>query len=193
MNNQPSRREKTSTTKLSSTDKGKIVERIVALMHKYPDKRVKVEQNVRLPPVLHKTGRAREVYVLLTREIAGHAVQIAIECKNEQRPIDTPAIDTFAKKLQRVGVPNGIYVSASGYTKDAIETFTLKDLTNEVFYASIVAAFESIVYLFCQVVTVYVTTQSETYSLLQAPFYDKNGKRCGALGDLIWQKWINEE
>jgi Restriction endonuclease len=201
MNKQPSRRKKASTTKLSSTDKGKIVEHIVALMHKYPDTSVKVEQNVRLPPVLNKAGRKREIDVLLTKDIAGHSVQMAIECKNEQRPIDTPAIDAFAKKLQRVGVLYGIYVSASGYTKDAIEnaatdgikTFILKDLTEEVLYASIVEAFHSIVYLFCQVVTVYLTTPSETYNLLQAPFYDKNGKQCGALGDLIWQKWISEE
>src|SRR5437588_1802210 len=201
MNEQPSRREKASAKKLSSTDKGKIVERIVALMHKYPDTSVKVEQNVHLPSVLNKASRKREIDVLLTKDIAGHSVQIAIECKNEQRPIDTPAIDAFAKKLQRVGIPYGIYVSASGYTKDAIEnaaidgikTFTLKDLTEEVLYTSIVEAFQSVVYLFCQVVVVFITTPSETYKLLQAPFYDKNGKKCGALGDLIWQKWISEE
>src|SRR5437660_12493863 len=146
MNEQPSRREKASTIKLSSTDKGKIVERIVALMHKYPDTSVKVEQNVRLPLVLRKTGRAREIDVLLTRDIAGHSVQIAIECKNAQRPIDTPAIDAFTTKLQRVGVPNGIFVSASGYTTEAIESaaedgikpFALNDLTEKVLYASIV-------------------------------------------------------
>src|SRR6266567_1692559 len=146
MNKQPSHRKKASITKLSSNEKGKIVEHIVALMHKYPDTSVKVEQNVRLPTVLNKIGRKREIDVLLTRDIAGHSVQIAIECKNEQRPIDTPAIDAFAKKLQRVGVRYGIYVSASGYTKDAIEnaaadgikTFTLKDLTKEVLHASIV-------------------------------------------------------
>lgn len=201
MNEEFSHRKKASTKKLSSTDKGKIVERIVALMHKYPDTSVKVEQNVRLSPILNKTGSKREIDVLLTRDIAGHSVQMAIECKNEQRPIDTPAIDAFAKKLQRVGVPYGIYVSASGYTKDAIEnaamdgikTFTLKDLTEEVLYASIVEAFHSIVYLFCQVVVVFIATPSETYRLLQAPFFDKNGKQCGALGDLIWQKWISEE
>src|SRR5712692_8928341 len=99
MNKQPSRRKKASITILSSTDKGKIVERIVALMHTYPDTSVKVELNVRLPPVLRKTGRKREIDVLLTRDIAGHSVQIAIECKNEQRPIDTPAIEAFAKNL----------------------------------------------------------------------------------------------
>ena len=201
MKEQSSSKGKTFRNKLSSTDKGKIVEHIVALMHKFPDTSVKVEQNVRLPPILNKTGRKREIDVLLTRDIAGHPVQIAIECKNEQRPIDTPAIDAFAKKLQRVGVPYGIYVSASGYTKDAIEnaatdgikTFTLKDLTKEVLYTSIVEAFQSVVYLFCQVVVVFITTPSKTYRLLQAPFYDKNGKQCGALGDLIWQKWISEE
>lgn len=201
MNEQPSGRKKASTKKLSSTDKGKIVERIVALMHKYPDTSVKVEQNVRLPVVLNKTARKREIDILLTRDIAGHSVQMAIECKNEQRSIDTPAIDAFAKKLQRVGVPYGIYVSASGYTKEAIEsaamdgikTFTLKDLTEEVLYASIIEAFQSIVYLFCQVVVVFITTPCETYRLLQAPYYDESRKQCGALGDLIWQKWISEE
>lgn len=201
MNEQFSRRKRASTKKLSSTDKGKIVERIVALMHKYPDTNVKVEQNVYLSPVLRKTGRKREIDVLLTRDIAGHPVQIAIECKNEERPIDTPKIDAFAKKLQRIGVPYGMYVSASGYTEDAIETaamdgiktFTLKDLTEEILYTSIVEAFHSIVYLFCQVVTVYITTSSETYSLLQTPFYDKDGKQCGALGDLVWHRWMSED
>jgi len=201
MKKQPSGRDKVFPPKLSSTDKGKIVERIVALMHRYPDASVKVEQNVHLAPLLNRTGRKREIDVLLTRDIAGHSVQIAIECKNEKRPIDTPAIDAFAKKLQRVGIPYGIYVSASGYTKDAIEnasadgirTFTLKDLTEEVLYASVVEVFQSVVYLFCQVVVVYITTPSETYRLLQAPFYDENRKRCGALADLIWQRWMSEE
>jgi Restriction endonuclease len=201
MNEQPTpKRKKASPEKLSSTEKGRIVERIVALMHTYPDTGIKVERNVRLSPVLNKTGTKREIDVLLTGDIAGHSVQIAIECKNEQRPIDTPAIDAFAKKLQRVGVPYGIYVSASGYTKDAIEnatqdgirTFTLKGLTEEVLHASIIEAFHSLVYLFCQVRVVYITTLSETYNLLQAPFYDVNGKQCGGLGDLIWQKWISE-
>lgn len=201
MDKQHSPRGKSSTKKFSSIEKGKIVERIVALMHKYPDTSVKVEQNVRFSPVQNKTGRKREIDVLLTKEIAGHAIRIAIECKNENRPIDTPKIDAFVTKLQRVGIPNGIYVSASGYTKDAvidaaadgIKTFTLKDLTEELLYPSLVEAFHSIVYLFCQIVTVYITTPSQTYTLLQAPFYDNNGKQCGALGDLVWQKWLSEE
>ncbi len=201
MNEQPSGGEEASTKKLSSTDKGKIVERIVALMHKYPDTGVKVEQNVRLPPVHNRAGRKREIDVLLTRDVAGHPVQIAIECKNYQRRVDTPAIEAFVTKLRHIGIPYGMYVSASGYTEEAIEsaaldgikTFTLKDLTEEVLYASVVEAFESVVYLFCQVVIVYVTTPFETYKLLQAPFYDKNGKQCGTLGDLAWQRWMSEE
>jgi hypothetical protein len=201
MDKQTSPREKSSPNKSSSTEKGKIVEHIVALMHKYPDTSVKVEQNVRISPIFNRTGRKREIDVLLTRDIAGHPVQIAIECKNERRPIDTPAIELFAKKLQHVGIPYGMYVSASGYSKDALETavmdgiktFTLKDLTEEVLYPSVVEAFHSIVYLFCQIVTVYITTPTHTYNLLQTPFYDNNGKQCGALGDLVWQKWLNEE
>ncbi|HEY4035420.1 MAG TPA: restriction endonuclease [Ktedonobacteraceae bacterium] len=187
--------------KLSSIDKGKIVERIVALMHKYPDTSVKVERNIFLP-VIHTTiGGKREIDILLTKDIAGHPFQIAIECKNEQRPIDAPEIDVFAKKLDHVGIRDGIFVSASGYTKGAIEhaaldgikIFTLKNLTAEALRASVVEAFHSILYLFCQIVTVYVIAPSKTYSLLQAPFYDNNGNLCGSLGDLVWEKWMSDE
>jgi hypothetical protein len=201
MSENPSRRKKPSTKALSSTEKGRIVERIVALMHMYPDTDVKVEQNVYLPPVLRKNGRKRQIDVLLTRDVAGHPIQIAIECKNEARPIDTPAIESFAKKLQRVGIPYGIYVSASGFTKDAIadaaldgiKTFTLKDLTEAVLYTSVTEAFHSIVYLFCQIVVVCIRTQSGEYRFSQVPFYDQDGKQCGTLGDLVWQKWISQD
>src|SRR5258708_27238960 len=102
MNEQLFSRDTPLAQNLSSIDKGKIVERIVALMHKYPDTSVKVERNVHLPSILNKKSRKREIDVLLTREIAGHTIQIAIECKNEKRPIDTPAIDTFIKKLHHM-------------------------------------------------------------------------------------------
>ena len=78
MDKQHSPREKSSTKKFSSIDKGKIVEHIVALMHRYPDTSVKVEQNVHLSPIQNKTGRKREIDVLLTKEIAGHAIQIGV-------------------------------------------------------------------------------------------------------------------
>ncbi len=68
MDKQHSPRGKSSTKKFSSIEKGKIVERIVALMHKYPDTSVKVEQNVRFSPVQNKTGRKREIDVLLTKD-----------------------------------------------------------------------------------------------------------------------------
>src|SRR5882724_11089093 len=100
MNERPSYEQNSSAKALSSTDKGKIVERIVALMHKYPDPSVKVEQNVKLPPLNRKNGSKREIDILLSGDVAGYPVQIAFECKNEKRPIDTPKIEGFVQKLQ---------------------------------------------------------------------------------------------
>jgi len=63
-------------------------------------------------------GKKREIDVLLTRDVAGYLVRLAIECKNEGKPIGAKEIDAFIGKLQYVGIPvqHGIFVSASGYT-----------------------------------------------------------------------------
>src|SRR5947209_2350303 len=107
----------------STVSKGKIVERIAALMHDQPG--ITVELNRRLLP-LNGKGVKREIDVLLTGTIANYRVQMAIECKNENAPIGSPMIDAFVGKLQYVGIPpqQGIYISASGYTIGAIERAT---------------------------------------------------------------------
>src|SRR6266536_5008487 len=85
----------------STVSKGKIVERIAALMHDQPG--VTVERNRRLPPVGGK-GVKREIDVLLTATVAGYQIQMAIECKNEAAVIGFPKIDAFVGKLQYVGI-----------------------------------------------------------------------------------------
>src|SRR5438309_1218933 len=79
----------------STVSKGKVVERIAALMHDQPG--VTVERNRRLPPVSGR-GIKREIDVLLTAKVAGYPVQMAIECKNEATAIGSPMIDAFVGK-----------------------------------------------------------------------------------------------
>ncbi len=97
----------------TTKDKGDIVEQVVAWLHEAPG--VTVQRNARLP-MLGGRRRRWDIDVLLTSNISGHEVRLAIECKNEEGPIGAPKIDAFRGKLEAVGIPPslGIYVSASG-------------------------------------------------------------------------------
>lgn len=181
---------------MSSTSKGKIVEKIVAEMHDLPG--IKVEPNKFLPPV-HGKGRKREIDVLLTCAAAGYPIQMAIECKNEETPVGAPEIDAFFGKLHYLGIPPqlGIYVSAIGYTSGAIEgaknagirPLILKGLTKEGLSSEIVEAFQSVVYLLAEVVIMEVITSVSADNVQWLDFYDEEGEICGSIFDLIWQKW----
>ena len=58
----------------------------------------------------------------MTTSVYGYPVRWVVECKNEKL-IGFEYIDAFVGKLKYVGIPSqsGIFVSASGYTKGAIE------------------------------------------------------------------------
>jgi len=184
----------------STVTKGRIVERIAALMHDQPG--VTVKRNQYLPPVGRK-GKKREIDVLITAVVAGYPIRMAMECKNEARAIDSPSIEAFAGKLQDVGIApqHGIFVSASGYTADAVErartvgvrALTLRGLRDEELLGSISDAFQSVIYLLPQVLNVTVTN---TVPPTEGPgrigafgFYNENGKLAAILPDLVWRAW----
>lgn len=186
---------------LSTKEKGKIVEKIVASMHELSG--VKVMLNV-FVPTLGNARRKREIDVLLISVIAGYPIKIAIECKNEKKAIGAPKIDAFVGKLLDIGIPvqHGIYVSASGYTSGAIDrakkvglrTLLLTGI-DESLADSVVNAIQSIVYLLLKVTKIQVRNNvaNTPNSLQMLVFYDENGKICGSISDLIWQKWLNGE
>jgi hypothetical protein len=136
----------------SSRYQGDIVEEVVAEMHKNPG--IKVERNVYLPTI-DQSGRRREIDVLLNGTISGYPIQMAIECKNEKKPVGVEEIDEFIGKLQDVGIPNsmGIFVSRSGYKKGVadrvkqagIKPLTLNEFTN--IEESLFKIIQSIVFL----------------------------------------------
>jgi hypothetical protein len=202
MTKQTSAKKKTTKGTTSTVSKGKIVERIAALMHNQPG--LKVELNRYLPPINGK-GRKREIDVLLTVDVAGYPVQMAIECKNEEEPIGSPKIDAFFGKLDYVGIPSrhGIYISASGYTSGAIERatdagirpLTLQGLTDENLFGSIAGAFQSIIYLLPQIVSFHVANEIQPdnprRNIDALSFYNKEGKLVALLPDFIWRMWLS--
>lgn len=191
------RKGRTTTGGSSSAAKGRMVERIVSLMHEGPD--VTVKRNVRLP-VRGSSTRKREIDVLITGGLSGYPVRIAIECKNERESIGAPRIDQFVGKLDDVGIPPqyGIYVSASGYTSGAIERaqaagirpLTLRGLTHDKLESEVRAALQSIVYLLLAVRELRMDVTEATRDPDPRPiFYDRNGRVCGSLNDLVWWAW----
>jgi hypothetical protein len=185
----------------STTAQGRIIERIVALMHEQPG--VTVERNKFLPPVYGK-GRKREIDVLITGDLAGYPIQIAIECKDEAQAIGSPKIDAFVGKLQYLGISSrqSIYVSAHGYTTGAIERakeagirlLTLRNLTDADLVHSINGAFQSTIYLLLQVIQMEVSNEvPPPYSGEAFSFFDANGNLSALLPDFIWQNWMTNE
>jgi hypothetical protein len=195
------KRRKRNAPEDSTRAKGDIVEQIVASMHEAPN--VEVERNVFLF-TQDGSGRTREIDVLLSGQVAGYPVHVAIECKNEDKPTGVGQIDEFVGKLEDVGIPTqlGIFVTASRYTSDAtlraeeagITPLVLKDVTEELSH-SVVEAFQSVIYLLLTITSIRVENDIGR----PAPageilfFRDQDGKLCGSVPDLVWWKWHSGE
>ncbi|WP_441234476.1 restriction endonuclease [Bradyrhizobium sp. 930_D9_N1_4] len=140
---------------MTAKRKGDILEDLVAMMHEVPG--VVVEKRKKLPVLRSKTGRRREIDVLITSRVAGYPVRLAISCKNEAKPLNTMAVDSFIRILEEVGIPvqQGILVSAKGYTSDAqdaaksrgIKTLVFEGLSVDRLRQEISAAIQSMVFL----------------------------------------------
>lgn len=182
----------------ASNIKGHLVEQVVARMYELPDVQ-KVETRVFLP-TKRNPNRTREIDVLVTLSAAGRTIQLPIECKNEGSPIGAPKIDAFVGKLEHIGfAPQlAMYVSASGYTRDALERaqeagispFTLSGLTKDRLSSMVLAAFQSVVFVLLETESISLTNDLAANPHEAFNLYDEAGEFVGYLQDLIWQKWI---
>jgi hypothetical protein len=180
--------------------KGRLVEEIVEKMHDNPN--VRVQRRIFLDPVGGGSSK-REIDVLLTGDVGGYPVRLAIECKNEKKPISLEKVDAFVGKLQDVGIPThlGIYVSVNGYTggavqrakKAGIKTLVLRGLTKDRLSAAVTRAFQSMVYLFAEIVRFKI--QNELSSVEEfaelSIFYDADGVPQTTFPDMIWHAWVD--
>lgn len=133
--------------------KGDLLEELVALLHEIPG--VDVQRKVNVPVVPANGSEAREIDVLLKGSLAGHPLQIAIECKNWKDPVGVEIVDAFFGKLAQVGIPVGIIVSANGYTEPArrraeqarIRLLDFEGLTPDRLDQIVHEAFQTIIYV----------------------------------------------
>lgn len=193
------KRSRYTASKGTTRGKGDIVEQVIASMHQVAG--VKVERNVFLP-ARDGSGRMREIDVLLTSQVAGYPVRVAIECKNEDKPIGVGKIDEFIGKLHDVDIPTqqSIFVSSSRYTSGAInraqkagiEPLILRNLT-ETLPKSLREAFQSLIYLSLEITEVRVDNDDSgpAHPADILHFRNDSGDICGGVADLVWQEWIS--
>lgn len=141
---------------MSAKRKGNLLENVVALMHEAPG--YKVETRKKLPVTLFQSDNEREFDVLISTNVAGCDVRVAISCKNEKEKVGTQTVSDFVDALGLVGIPTrqGIIVSVAGFTKDALESAAARNirclifagLTEDRLDQAINEALQSTVYLF---------------------------------------------
>jgi hypothetical protein len=185
--------------KVNTVDaKARILEEVVALLHEGSS--VKAERNAKVPA---RGARAayREIDVLLTGDLSGYSMRMAIECKNYGKPIDVEPIESFISKLTDIGIPPqlGIYISVHGYTtgasrraeKEGLRLLTLIGLTADRLATEVREAVQSVVYLMLDVVRIEIESDVEDDNIAWRLLWlqDASGRFCGGLLDLIWAKW----
>ena len=185
------------TRRATTIDKGRVVEKIVALLHEQPG--ISVKRNVMLPT---SDGQdKREIDVLITGQLVGYPVQLAIECKNYGRRIGKGDIDAFVGKLKDLGFPMqyGIYVSTSQYTGGAVKraknagvrALNLDGLTKDRLSESLYDALQSIVYLLPIVTSLsFFNAAPEMSPQEMAMYFNECGERLFFF-DLLWRNWCD--
>ena len=187
---------------IMSKKKGDILEKIVAELHRVPG--VHLTRNARLKPLAGKgQGRGREIDVLIEANVAGYEVQIAVECKNKRERVGAPQIDGFAGKLNEVGIPtrHGIFVSASGFTADALQSanahrirpLVLTGLTTDGLRSEVGKALCSTVYLLADVVDCAIVNRAPKATPYDLGILYKEGKFQGLILDKFAHLWVQEQ
>ena len=187
----PSRKRRRASKKgKQSTRKGRVAEEIIARLYNAP--RLSVERNAKLAPLNRSSRLKREIDVLLSSRIVSKpSERTAIESKNLSKKVNVEKIDAFVGKLLDVGIPHdhGIYVSTSGYTRDAIDRaipagiklLTLTGLTEDRLDSIRTPASQFCVFYLAQLtgftITNNVSVVTKTEELIC--FYDEKGEPCG--------------
>jgi hypothetical protein len=88
-----------------------------ALQRRFPGARV--VPNAHLPGL--KSGRDRQIDVLVELDIGGCNIKIAFDCKCYKRKVDVKHVESFLGMLEDIRVSQGVLVTTQGYSKTAQE------------------------------------------------------------------------
>lgn len=178
----------------NSKVKGDIVEDVVARLH--ANSGFTVDKRVELPTIRDKTA-TREIDVLLSTEISGYPIQIAVECKNYKSPISVGKISEFLDKLKDVGLPSrpSVFVSTSGFqsgakrraAEEGVQLLDLFGLTDDRMKLQLLEAVVHNVYLIANIDEIKLTTTGKDASPVVS---SEDGGFAGALQDFMWKEWL---
>lgn len=78
-----------------------------------------VRPNVRIPGI--KSGRLREIDILVEQSLGGLELKIAVDCKCYARRVNVKDVESFLGMLDDIRVSKGVLVTTKGYSKTALE------------------------------------------------------------------------
>jgi Restriction endonuclease len=93
------------------------LEQLVATIQRQLAPRAKVLHNQYLPG--RKSGRRRQIDVLVHDRIGQYEIQIVIDCKDYKSPADVKSVEEFYGLLDDVGAQKGVLVCPAGFTATA--------------------------------------------------------------------------
>ena len=93
------------------------LEQLVASIQRQLAPKAKVLHNQLLPG--RKSGRRRQIDVLVYDRIGQYDIQIVIDCKDYKSPADVKSVEEFYGLLDDVGAQKGVLVCPAGFTSTA--------------------------------------------------------------------------
>jgi hypothetical protein len=93
-----------------------------SLQRRFPD--AKVSPNVHLRGI--KTGRSRQIDVLIERSLGVFELKIAVDCKCYKRKVHVKDVEAFLGMLDDIRVSKGVLITKNGYSKAAYERARLE-------------------------------------------------------------------
>lgn len=92
-------------------------EKLVAKIQKQLAPNAEILHNQKLPG--RKSGRPRQIDVLVKDRIGQYDIQIIIDCKDYKKPADVKAVEEFYGLLEDVGAQKGVLVCPAGFSGTA--------------------------------------------------------------------------
>ena len=78
-----------------------------------------VRKNVRVLGI--KTGRPRQIDVIVERDLSGFRLTIAVDCKCYKQKVDVNDVERFLGMLDDIRVSKGVLMTTNGYTETALK------------------------------------------------------------------------
>lgn len=96
--------------------KWKEFETLIAALQKQTAGDATVLHNQR---VKGRSGRMRQIDIMISQKVGLYSVTIVIECKRQRRPVGIEKVEAFVTKLRDVAASQGVMISNTGFDAGA--------------------------------------------------------------------------